>query len=62
MAAIDTFDWFADKFYRMPDETTKQFLEKERNYILSMRNENERLRYIETLMHQVRDQQKATGI
>jgi len=59
MAAIDTFDWFAKKFYTTPDEETKLFLENERRYILSIRNENERLRYIDTLMHQVRDHQKA---
>ncbi len=59
MAAIDTFVWFTEKFYPTPDEHTKQILREERNYILSIRNENERLRYIETLMHQVRDTLKA---
>ena len=43
MAAIDTFDWFAEKFYPTPDEETKTYLHTERQYILSIRNENERL-------------------
>lgn len=59
MAAIDTFGWFIDKFYPTPDEETRRFLDGERIYMLSMRNEDERLRYIESLMHQVRDIQKS---
>ena len=61
MAAIDTFDWFAEKFFTTPDDQTKQFLREERRYLLSIRNENERLRYIETLMRQTRSSQNAAN-
>ncbi len=61
MAAIDTFDWFVERFYPAPDEETAGFIRGERQYILSIRNENERLRYIETLMQQVRDERTAQG-
>ena len=59
MAAIDTFDWFSEKFYPTPDDETRRFLREERTYILAIKNENERLRYIDTLIRQVRESQKA---
>lgn len=61
MAAIDTFEWFIQKFYPLPDAVTADFLRRERQYLLEIRNENERLRYIDELMRRVRESLKHTA-
>lgn len=55
MAALDTFEWFIRHFYPNPDAATAELLRREREYLMEIRNENERLRYIDELMRQVRE-------
>lgn len=55
MAALDTFEWFTRHFYPAPDSATQEMLRREREYLMEIRNENERLRYIDELMRRVRE-------
>ena len=55
MAALETFEWFIQHFYPDPDPTTVEFLRRERVFLMEIRNENERLRYIDELMRSVRE-------
>lgn len=55
MAALDTFEWYVARFYPNPTDQDKEVLAKERRYLLNVRNENERLRHIETLLETERE-------
>lgn len=50
MAAIDTFDWYIQPFLSSADEETKKFLMEERKYLLNLRSEDERQRFVEELI------------
>lgn len=58
MAAIDTFDWLVEQFWPHPDESTRRQLRQQRAYLLNLRNENERLLFIQELMDQAHEQQE----
>jgi hypothetical protein len=59
MPAIDTFEWFVQKFYPHPDSVTQELIRREREYLLDIRTENERLRYIDELVRRVRESRKS---
>lgn len=59
MAAVDTFEWFVHQFYPDPDPATVEFLRREREYLLEIRNENERLRYIDNMIVRLRESHRA---
>lgn len=61
MAALDTFEWFIRHFYPDPDPATAELLRREREYLMEIRNENERLRYIDELMRRVRESMRTTA-
>ncbi len=52
MAAIDTFDWYVNKFYPNPDLQTEQRLRSERARLLDTRNEDLRKRFVDALVEQ----------
>ncbi len=54
MPAIETFDWFKKQVWDQVDESTRALLDDQRGYLLEIRNENERLRFIEDVMKSVR--------
>jgi hypothetical protein len=58
MAAIDTFEWLVQLVWPNPDSETRRFLREQRDYILKIRNEDERARFIEELMHHSREAKK----
>jgi hypothetical protein len=58
MAAIDTFEWLVQQIWPNPDTETRRFLSEQRDYILKIRNEDERTRFIEELMHHSREAKK----
>lgn len=60
MPAIDTFEWFVRQFYPHPDPATQDLILREREYLLDIRNENERLRYVEELLQRARESRKPT--
>jgi hypothetical protein len=52
VAALDMFEWFAKSFYPIPDKDADSFLKDEKEYLFSLRNENERQRYVENLIQE----------
>lgn len=58
MAALDTFEWLVKQFWPNPDAETKKMIENHRDTLLNIRNENERLLYIEELMEESREAKK----
>ncbi len=54
MAAIDTFDWFRNEIWPQATDELKRFFQDRREYLLNIRNENERRRFIEGLMLEVK--------
>jgi hypothetical protein len=58
MAALDTFEWLQNQFWPNPDADAKKFIHEQREYLMNIRNENERVRYVETLLTHVREMKK----
>lgn len=58
MAAVHTFDWLVQQLWPSPDEETKKAVNKKRDRLLKIRNENERVRYVEDLMRGAREVKK----
>ncbi|MBM4159757.1 MAG: hypothetical protein FJ217_01530 [Ignavibacteria bacterium] len=58
MSALDTFDWLVHQVWPNPDAETKRFINEQRDRLLKIRNENERVRFVEELMHHVRESKK----
>lgn len=54
MAAITTFDWFKKQVWDQLSEEARRGLDEQRDYLLTIRNENERRRFIEDLMKDVK--------
>ncbi|HCA79770.1 MAG TPA: hypothetical protein DEP53_08555 [Bacteroidetes bacterium] len=58
MAARETFEWLASQFWPNPDKDAKKFIHEKREYLLNIRNENERERYVQELHVQLRELKK----
>jgi len=56
MAAIDTYDWVVQRFLPNPDDATKKFLRDQREYLLSIRDENQRRRFVAGLVEEIREE------
>lgn len=54
MAAVDTFDWLKKEVWPSLSEDARRFLDGQRGYLLKIRNENERRRFVEELMVDVK--------
>ena len=54
MSAIDTFDWFKKQVWDQLTDDARQSLEQRREYMLTIRNENERRRFIDELIKDVK--------
>ena len=54
MPAIETFDWFKSLVWDQLSEEARRGLDEQRDYLLAIRNENERRRFIEEIMKDVR--------
>jgi hypothetical protein len=54
MPALETFDWFKRQIWPMIDDETRSFLNDQRQYLLNIRNEDERRRFTEEIMKAVR--------
>ena len=46
MSAIDTFDWYTEKVRKDLDEKSRDFLKKQRRYLMDLRSEDERKRFV----------------
>lgn len=58
MAALHTFEWLVQQFWPNPDEETRKELDSKRERLLKIRNENERLRFVEEIMREAREMKK----
>lgn len=58
MPALETFDWFKKEIWPKANDEVKKFLEERRDYLLRIRNENERRRLIEEIIGEVKSVMK----
>ncbi|HEX9615639.1 MAG TPA: hypothetical protein VGA55_09025 [Bacteroidota bacterium] len=54
MPAIETFDWFRQHVWPQAGEELRRLLEQQRAYLMNIRNENERRRFVEEIMLEAR--------
>lgn len=54
MPAIETFDWFTKETWPQAGEDLRRLLQQQREYLLNIRNENERRRFVEEIMTEAR--------
>jgi len=54
MAALDTFDWFTSSGLKNLDEEIQLFIKTQRAYLLTLRNEDERQRFVEGVIQELR--------
>jgi 1,2-phenylacetyl-CoA epoxidase catalytic subunit len=50
MAAIDTFHWLINDLFHHADAEEKKMIEGKREYLFSLRSEDERQRYVDELI------------
>lgn len=55
MAARDTFEWFVATIHN-PDEDVTKRIRQAREYLLTLRSEDEQQRFVEEVMVQLRSQ------
>lgn len=55
MAAIDTFDWYTQKVWNVLDERTRDFIKKQRRYLMGLRSEDEKNRFVFQYIREVYD-------
>ena len=58
MPALETFDWFKNEIWPKANDEMKKFLQERREYLLQIRNENERRRLIEEVIAEVKGAMK----
>jgi hypothetical protein len=58
MPALQTFDWLKQELWPMLDEDGRAYLEQQRAYLLTLRNEDECRRLIDEVMENVRAMKK----
>ena len=54
MPAIQSFDWYTQQVWSSLDQETRKSLTEKRDYLLRIRNEDERRRFTEEVMKEVR--------
>jgi hypothetical protein len=52
MAAIDTFQWLINDVFQNPNAQEKDLIEGKREYLFSLRSEDERQRYVGELLRE----------
>jgi hypothetical protein len=55
MAALDTFEWFVTAQLKEPSDELKQYIRKEREYLFTLRSEDERQRAVEEAMSAINE-------
>jgi plasmid stabilization system protein ParE len=58
MPAIETFDWFKKQVWDQLSEDARRDFEAQRGYLLEIRNEDERRRFVDDLMKEVKHSMK----
>ncbi|MEX0602328.1 MAG: hypothetical protein WD295_03235 [Bacteroidota bacterium] len=54
MPALETFDWFKSQVWSQLDDEHRRFIDRQRSYLFTIRNENERRRFVEELMNEIK--------
>ncbi|MEP0821917.1 MAG: hypothetical protein HRF44_03630 [Ignavibacterium sp.] len=54
MSALETFDWLSREVQSRATEAVQKYLREQRAYLLNIRNENERRRFVEEVMLEAR--------
>lgn len=54
MAAADAFDWFVSSLGASRDETLGMYIRESRSYLLTLRSEDERQRFVEQVIAEIR--------
>lgn len=54
MPALETFEWFKKQVWDQLSEEARRDLDDQKDYLLGIRNENERRRFIDDLMKDVK--------
>jgi hypothetical protein len=62
MAALETFEWIVGQSLSSPDAETRKLVNSQRNYLLTIRSEDERQKYLEVFVHQIRDMKKRRNV
>ena len=62
MAALETFEWIVAQSLLNPDSETRELVNSQRKYLLTMRSEDERQRYLEVLVSHMRDLKKKRSV
>jgi hypothetical protein len=54
MAALDTFDWFVQASLTSSEEQMQGFIQEQRTYLRGLRSEDERQRFVEEFMKDIK--------
>ncbi|HLX13017.1 MAG TPA: hypothetical protein VKS81_09405 [Bacteroidota bacterium] len=54
MSAIDTFNWLIKDVFPEPDEPANNLIRSKRSYLLNLRSEDERQRFVNELTVQLK--------
>jgi hypothetical protein len=55
MPARETYDWYLQQVWPQLDDEVRKYLETQRRYMLTLRNEDERRRFVENVIKQVKE-------
>lgn len=58
MPARDSFDWFKRQVWPVLDEEARKYLDAQRQYLLTLRNEDERRRFVAEVIARVKEMKK----
>lgn len=53
MSALDTFDWFVSTAVKNPHDDLKKFIDSQRQYLLNLREEDEKQRFVQEFIREV---------
>lgn len=54
MPALETFDWLKRELWPTAQNDLRLYLQEKRKYLLNIRNENERRRFVDEVLLEVR--------
>ncbi len=54
MAARDTFEWFVGAVTGRSDPKLQQYIREQREYLLTLRSEDERQRFVDSVLDELR--------
>lgn len=58
MPALESFDWYQRQVWPVLDEEGRRYLETQRQYLLTLRNEDERRRLVAEVIGWVKEMKK----